>query len=234
MRERWPNAVPLTTPWPRPFPRPRSPPAAHSPRSTRRVTASMVVAMVACVVRVRRGLCGGGVAGEVLVVQSQPRPRPHSHSFFFFLRFISLSPHTHSAPAMVAKKRVTKVVDNRKPTHSLDAARPSKGGKGRDAATVRMDWGRERERGRGRAAARADASRKREACEEGCHALRLPLGTCAEGSGAWGTRPRWWGGHRTRLRPCGRSAAPRPSLAAAAAALLFFFSTCPPPPSLSP
>ena len=41
-----------------------------------------------------------------------------------------------SLSEMVAKKRVTKVVDTRKPTHSLDAARPSKGGKGRDAATV--------------------------------------------------------------------------------------------------
>jgi hypothetical protein len=42
---------------------------------------------------------------------------------------------------MVAKKRVTKVVDTRKPTHSLDAARPSKGGKGRDAATVSVHDG---------------------------------------------------------------------------------------------
>ena len=39
---------------------------------------------------------------------------------------------------MVAKKR-TKLVDTRKPTHSLDAARPSKASKGgRDAATVRF------------------------------------------------------------------------------------------------
>ena len=39
---------------------------------------------------------------------------------------------------MVAKKR-TKLADARKPTHSQDAARPSKGAKGgRDAATVRF------------------------------------------------------------------------------------------------
>lgn len=36
---------------------------------------------------------------------------------------------------MVAKKR-TPVIDGRKPKHSLDAGRPTKGGKGRDAATV--------------------------------------------------------------------------------------------------
>lgn len=39
---------------------------------------------------------------------------------------------------MVAKKR-TKLADARKPTHSLDAARPSKGAKGgRDASTVSL------------------------------------------------------------------------------------------------
>ena len=41
---------------------------------------------------------------------------------------------------MVAKKR-TKLADARKPTHSLDAARPSKGAKGgRDASTVRFEF----------------------------------------------------------------------------------------------
>jgi hypothetical protein len=41
--------------------------------------------------------------------------------------------------AQPAMKKRTKLADGRKPSHSLDAARPSKG-KGRDAATVRVSF----------------------------------------------------------------------------------------------
>ena len=97
---------------------------------------------------------------------------------------------------MVAKKRVTKVVDNRKPTHSLDAARPSKGGKGRDAATVSFFMWKD---GAG-AAARADVREgKGRGGWRGEHVRRLPTGVQARSCDDWGTYTSMMGGRGKHL-----------------------------------